>query len=549
MLIQAGIAQKGSIDNWWSLCEKIHRNEWTSYDQEGEGLEPMEIPFSQPRQDMLTAQVCSVITKQEPYMLAEDSGNTQGEESKERAVHKFWKSAGFEIKLRKASNICTDTNRVFYRVGFERVDDKAYGGLILDVLHPRKVVLFPCTEEGVQGARLVGHRFYRRVKEVLAMKKAKVYFGDPGTTIVGGDSPQEYDLGNDIGSAGVVANASGPDPMDERVELYEFCVKVDYEDSGEKWYLATIAFKTGALLQLQDYPYSRPWYFDASYIISNDDAYWSNVSVARNLAGLQDAMNKYNSGFYNGNMISAFPPIFGPELPEKDYRYSWGDIIPTDTPGQNWNPTTSFRGDPMVKHMQIIDIAGDRTARISANTQGSIQDRSTTATESSIVASADSVGIEEYIGNFASTLADVASFTCELLALHFEQWQGDALTLGVTKLGLLAPCLWEANGKTPGNTPGAKIAACERLVSLAQAFGPASGIDPYELTKVVLQNSNLSGADNIQIPKERLAPPAQPGIGGLPGQPPGVGGPPGVGPGPALPQGPAGPPQQPMPNA
>jgi hypothetical protein len=538
MLIQAGLEQKGDIESWWKECERIHRNEWTDADSIGEGLVPVEVPYSQPRQDMLTAQVCSVLTRQEPYMLAEDAGDSVTEDIKERVVHKFWKSAGFEQKIRHASNICTDTNRVFYRVCWEKGKGKPFSGLIFDVIHPRHMCLFPATVEGISGCRLVGHRFYRRVAEIEALQKAGVYFADEGIPVVGGDSVTEYD-GEAIDAAQVAPDVTGPDPRDLRVELWD--VTFRYDDGtpgggGEKWYRATVAFKTFTLLSCQPYPYSRPWYFDASYVVSSDEAYWSPVSVARHLAGLQSTSNLYHGALYNGSMMSAFPPIFGPELDTKDFRYTFGDYVPTDSAAQTWSPTITFKGDSIVRHLEMLEIAGDRSARISANAQGSVNSSGdTTATESSIIAADVSVGIEDYIGNFGGALGDVAEFTCELLALHFVDWQDDASALKATQLMVAAPCLWEPNGKTPGNSPGARLAACEKLAQLAAQFGPMTGIDIYELTRVFIANLGLAGSDNLQGPKPApVGPPV-----GLPGQPgaavPGNG--PGAGGNPPIPGG------------
>jgi hypothetical protein len=519
-LIQAGLDQKGAIEVWWDECERIHRNEWSEADSPGEGLVPMQVPFSQPRQDMLTAQVCSVLTRQEPYMLAEDSTDSVTEELKERVLHKFWRSAGFEQKLRRASLITTDTNRVWFRIAWERLRQRPFSGLIWDVIHPRHVVLYPATIEGILGARLVGHRFYRRLREIEAMQAAGTYFHDEGAPVTGGDTPQEYDKGGEIAASGANPAVMGPDPKDQRIELWDVCFRYAGDrrlgaNDAERWYRATLAFKTMTLLSMEPYPYSRPWYFDSCYVVSNDDAYWSGVSVARHLSGLQDAANKYNAALYNGSMMSAFPPIFGPELPEKDFRYGYGDYVPTDSPAQNWSPSVSFRGEPIMRHLEMLDMAGDRAARISSNTQGSMQVRSTTATETSIIAADVSVGMEEYIANFGASLGVVAEFTCELLCAHFSDWAAEAALLGVTREKLLMPCLWEPNGKTPGNTPGAKLAAAERLAGLAGQFGPATGIDIYELTRVIIANSGLFGADNIQVPKDKLGAPAPNGAGTL----------------------------------
>jgi hypothetical protein len=390
------------------------------------------------------------------------------------------------------------------------------------------VCLFPATLAGIEDARLMGHRFYRRQKDVIAMQKSGQYFDDRPPTY--GDTPQEYDTSGEISSSGAAPGATGPEPGDMLVEMWDVLLKYedpDRPDSGETWYRATFAFKQSLLLSFEPYPYSRPWYFDSHYITGNEEAYWSAISVSRHLSGLQDATDKCAAAVYNGSMMCAFPAVWGPELPQKDARYGWGEYIPTDSPLQNWSPSVNFKGEALMQTMEGMELIGDKSARISANTQGGAQASAKTATENSIIASGVAVGLEEYIANFSSPLADMAGFTCELLSTHFHEWNGlYAAALGIDLPRLQAPTLWETNGSSPGNTQGAKLAAIEKLVSMLQAFGPATGLDPYTLTQVAIANMGLGSTDNLQIDKEQLlAKQNPPPVNGPP-----IGGPPVIGP-------------------
>ncbi len=551
MLVYAGLEQKGDVESWWARCEQDHRNEWNDDSSPGTGLTPIHVPFTQPRVDMLTAQVCTVISKQDPYMLAEGLSSDTDEDKLEKTVHKFWKSAGFETSIRRASHICVDTNRVWYRVAWEMNAAKPFAGVILDVIHPRNVCLFPATLAGIGSGRLVGHRFYRRRKDVIALQKSGVYLDDRPPT--SGDTPEEYDSSGAIANSGAAPSVSGPDPMDQLVELWDVLVRYedpDHPNDGEKWYRGTFAFKQSLLLSFEPYPYSRPWYFDGSYILGNEEAYWSGISVSRHLSGLQDATDKMQAAVYNGSMMTAFPAVWGPELPQKDARYGYGEYIPTDAPLQNWSPSVSFRGEALMQSIQGFDLLGDRTARISANTQGSIQERGTTATENSIIASGVATGVEEYIANFAAPLGEMAGFTCELLSRHFAEWSPlYAQALDVSPAILGAPTLWEPNGTSPGNTPGAKLAAIEKLVAMLKEFGPQTGLDPYTLTQVAIANMGFSGSDNLQIDKEQLIANQQAAAAQQSANqpPPGPPAPPGIPPPVGLPQGPPDGPPAPMP--
>lgn len=551
-MVFAGNQQKGSVESWWRTCEENHRNEmrWDSAPDAGIAasgtmpkLSPMHIPFSQPRQDMLVAQMCSVITRQDPYMLADETENEVVKSKKQKAVHKFWKAAGFDRTLRKAASICTNTNIVQWRVAFEVDPSRAFGGLMIDVIQPKDFTVFPATLNGILGARFVGHRFYRRLKEIEQLQKRGVYFK---CDLSGGDTPQEHDKSGRELFAQTNQSVSGPDPKDERVELYDCLVRYAEDGKDEAWYRATFAVKMGLLLSWQPYPYSRPWYFDSTIITQIEDGYWPAVSLARHLSSMQDAWDKLAAGAYNGMMAMAFPTEYMPDdLPDKDTRMAWGEQVVTTSPGQVFNAkNNTFNAGPFVQMMEMLSEEGDKAARISANTQGSIQATDRTATEINAISAGVATGVEEYIQNFTNPLAEMAQFTCELLAKHYSEWFPLwGATLDVTLDDLRSPCLWEASGKTPGNAPDAKLAALDKLMQLAETpIAPMTGLQPYELLSAILANTGLSNSTNLQAPKEQVMQNANPGTAGgggpLPGQPP-VQAPevsPGQEAGPALPQ-------------
>jgi hypothetical protein len=510
--VLAGIESKGSIEQWWATCERYHRNEDALLDDEEDQLVPIHMPFSQTRQDMLTSQVCTVITKQKPLMLAEVPGGLEQKERLEKTVDKFWQSARFDVALRSASSVCTDTNIVWYRLAWDSMiaQKKPFGGIVFEAIHPKHCVIYPATRSGIAGARLLGHRFYRRLKDVRILQQSGYYFNDRPAT--GGNIPETTDTTGDINNAGSNPGVSSTDPGDMLVELFEVLVR--YSPSGlddenmkpEKWYRGTFEYNTGNLLAFEDYPYSRPWYFDSTYILNLEDGYWPGVSVARNLSGIQDAVDKNETALYNGSMIGCYPPVFGPELPEKDFRYGFGDYVPTDAPANSFfSPTIRPVLGPLNENLARYDNIGDKTARVSANTMGAPTDHATTATEQSIIASGVAVGLEEYIGNFSYSLGDMAAFTCELLSEHWTDWSSlYAAATQVQQTDLVVPQIWEPNGKKPGNTASARLSGLQTVAEIAKTFGPSTGIDPYAFMTAVLANLEMTGADNIQIPKEQM---------------------------------------------
>lgn len=114
--------------------------------------------------------------------------------------------------------------------------------------------------------------------------------------------------------------------------------------------------------------------------------------------------------------------------------------------------------------------------------------------------------------------------------------------LALTKEQLLAPTTWEPTGKSPGNTPQAKLQAAQMLLQATANPTLAPYINVPALLQVIVSDSPLQNAKNV-VRSEPLAPQPQqpPGLPPPPGIPPQQGG----GPTPELPgvppiEGPAG---------
>ena len=74
--------------------------------------------------------------------------------------------------------------------------------------------------------------------------------------------------------------------------------------------------------------------------------------------------------------------------------------------------------------------------------------------------------------------------------------------LPLTKEQIAVPVVWEPTGKSPGNTPQAKLQAGQLFMQMAA--NPATGIDVHALTSALIADSPLANATNIQISKEQM---------------------------------------------
>jgi hypothetical protein len=178
---------------------------------------------------------------------------------------------------------------------------------------------------------------------------------------------------------------------------------------------------------------------------------------------------------------------------------------------------------------------------------GSVVAGDATATEQSIVAAGVTAGQEEYIANFSAPFAAMAEGSLELLDANWDDWYpriglrsmmqtvshpltGEQIQLpaldqatgqprmqGMIDLrreDIEAAALWETSGKTPGNTPQAKMQAAQLLLQAAASL-PQTGGDVYELFKVLVRESGLN-AEGVQA--LRPAMPISP-MNGMPGAP------------------------------
>lgn len=417
-LIQAGKDVEGRAPEWWDEMRKNHRNEGSNLDETGTqsidsgGVRKFHIPFSAQRQDMLKAQICTVIGKQDPFMVCLDEDEDESKALSD-LVHRAWKKAKFQQRIRTAASICTDTDLVYYRLC-----SMGNGQLEISVHNPDQVVIFPVLPTGIQDATIVGHQIYKPRRIVEA---TKTYYEGVADSLP--DSVQdELVTVSAANRSGINVGINGPDSKkDGLIELWDVIVKLDLDDKGDKLYRATVAFDARELLALEAYPYSNHWYFE-SRLIGSDD-YYPTTSVARSLYAIQDAFNNMISAFYEGAMAAALPPIFGPKLDsgEKYTKYGWGDYIETETQVQPWAPSAKAIIQPIPVIMQSLERYGDQVARISQNTTGSAVNAQT-ATEASIIAAGVAVGVEEFIANFSLDFPRMADLTLEIIESEFESF-------------------------------------------------------------------------------------------------------------------------------
>lgn len=421
--VTAGIDVQGRAPKWWEAVERQYRNEAPDSplgpDGQDAGYQQFHMPLSQPRLDMLAAQVCTVICKQVPVMMdTEDDENVA--DARQRLGHDVWKDAGFESRIRDAAAITGCTDLAYIRLTPSYANR---GAVEMDVIHPDVVSVFPALPQGIQAAQCVGHQLFMRRFVCDSMMDSGDYYKVEN---LGASSQDESDIDSEQRHTGTNLGETSPSRDAELIEVWPCVVRLNLakiEDPEstvveEKLYWASLDFKGAQLLKLEEYGFDYIPYFRFRFI-GSPRYFYSGQSVGRNLYGIQDMYNSLWSGFFGGAMQAASGgPVVGEGLTdgEKYKKFGMFSIIEADSPVQPWQGAVRFDGQPFPTMIAACERVADQVSRISQNTQGAQALGSTTATEQSIIAAGVATGIEQYISRFSEDLPAMMSLTMQIIA-------------------------------------------------------------------------------------------------------------------------------------
>lgn len=421
--IDAGIETQGSMGTWWLEAERAYLNEAPSVQSQLDqgpndpGYQVFTMPLTQTRVDMLSAQVTTVVTKQDPLMT-DISDDEDVAEKRQKTLHRVLMDGKFPVAVSKVANMCGVKDIGIYRITPGLVP----GSVKIDAIDPQDWTIFPATPEGIQAAACVGHRTNHRRIVVQSKQKTGEYYETedlPESTQADHDDDHEQ-----VHTRSELSTAS-PDKNNQLIEIWDVVVRLDLEETGnEQLYRASVDYDGCQLLSLQPYKFSYIWYF-RSYYIGSSKYFYSGSSVARNLDPCQTAKNNLFSAFYGGSMSAAMPKTFGPPLEsgEKFTKAGYGDYIPTEGGQTPFTPGGQFSGQAFPSMLQIVERDADMVSRVSQNTQGAQATGQTTATEQSIIAAGVAVGLEMFIANFTSEFPEMAAHTMELIADDYEAFE------------------------------------------------------------------------------------------------------------------------------
>ena len=555
---------KGSLPMVWLQIARYNGDDPASYDTAPDSGEvPIHRPFISIRTDTLLSQMRGVIAAPNPLMLCESAGGDDLLSSAmERILTRQWEFGGFYDALDEVLQNAILFNLGIWRISFEMQFPEMlpegadnieaapgqgvrFAGLKIDSVDPDDCIIAPIGG-GVQSAQLIGERYYRRVEWLKEQEQLGIYIEGSTATLTGGSNPDQHDTLQRERASLTSASAASGEKETTGEELYElYFRKRPEEGKPEKWYKAIVAVSQAIVLDVQEWPYSRPPYFSSSVLVDKKQKrFWPGRSMGRMAIPLQDQYDKYHALLYNGNEESAqhFGTTQGslPKAGKFDIAPNTR-IVETDEAVQ-WDHL-DFAPQAVESAIQDLEMAGDRLFCVTTNEQGA-SEKVNSATQSSLESQGSSTRIADLIARFELPFPQMAAYSCEVLYDMFVLWAAfdkDIKTV-TDDTGFESPApgsptredfkgarKWMPSGRDPHNSPMAQLAAMQSLMTMAA--NPETGLDVYNIMRGYLATLGLAGSRDFQ--KERpIAQPTQPTQAnpeGTPGGPgPGAPGAPGV---------------------
>jgi hypothetical protein len=543
--ISQSLAAKGAMTQIWARIAAFNRDDPAGFESApDEGFSPIHRPFISTRTDTLSAQIVNILTTPSPVALCESySGDEELSSRLERAVERQAEFGGFDEATNGVVQNAILYNKGIYRLSFEiqfdgilpEASDQIepmnehgvrFAGLKWGSVDPIDFIISPSTADGVQSAQMCGERFYRRVEWCKEQESIGAFLPGSAGGLSSGDNPADNDIMRSYVATQTSPSASTGTPETSLVELWElYFKKPPSEGKREKWYKAIVAKNTSTLMDIQEWPYTRPPYFVCG-VLTDTIKFWGSRSLGREAIPMQDQFNKYHGLLYNGNYQAAENTIVGPEPMEEKYTViGMNRYLKTD--GQVQFVNTPFRAEGIQSAITDLERAGDLAFGVTSNAQGVPESKvSITATQTQAQTQGATIRLTHFLHNFQLQMPLMFAFACEILADQFILWApfdpetekeaslGDD-PIGLTKSDFKQAKRWTVNGKTPTSTPMARLAELQQLMVMAR--DPETGLDKYAIIEAYLETAAIPGSRNFQ--KQRPIGQPAPVQQGIPGEP------------------------------
>jgi hypothetical protein len=473
----------------WDVAEALYN---LDHNETGlnlvEGLKSYPIPLWKPKADRIIGTVYQGITGIDPYVqiLTDDGENDRAdniEKSLQLMAGRGNTTHTFDRAFLQCLTIAINTNISFlyaYKTAEAKVRFKA--------IHPKDFVMYPHEQVYIEDMLTVGHRTYKLRSQIEEKQIAGEYY-DKGL------SASQGRVNENIGKAAdfsLIQDTEAVDHGDDQVTCYQLLHKCDIGE-GLKWYRFLLAYQEQYILEVEEYPYSRPFYFDVRFVDEYSSA-WPASSPGYSMQAIQKAYTDLHNVIIHGNYATSNPILcfIGGAMPAKFKRSQVGGIyeLPAGTEVQVIN--TQFKGDQLAAMIPQLEKVADSVTRISQLGTSQNLPSSTTATAAAGMLKAQEEGKDQYTAFVAPSVVDVWRFLYELLEAHFDEFKeayGASLPLESKADLPTTPLRFEATGKSAETNPRALLEKLQLLLNMSSS--PESRLDYQKVEGQVVQSLNV----------------------------------------------------------
>jgi hypothetical protein len=432
-------------------------------------------PLTQPKIDYLSATLTTTILNQSPVFLFSYGNSHEAAKRAEKQLD-FFLDQEFESSIDDVSVCAAIRNHGFLKVTFEAAAQSflplakvralstgplSSAGLKFDFVPAEDMDIFPDNAHSVQAAQYVGHRFWRQVREIKQLQRAKRY--DEVEIKVTGH-PSEKESARDFGFGRTDQATTGQED-EALVQLAEGIFKWDFNGRGDRRYIATFLVETGEILKIRPYNMSRPWYVDFRLKTKAPDCYWSATSVGQDLQGLQWQYNIQHNTVAYGTLMKAFQPILGEGPASKVQKVSPGSVVMV--PGKvvgGLQSTYDPGGSTLI--IQQIERQADAVTGVTQEATGSSISKRQTKYETQVRQTGASTKLEKFLQTFNIGMVEVAHLCVEHLWRNYELWSlAYPGCIHASQQELMLPFEIRVQGSTPDANPQLLL---EKLMVLRQ---------------------------------------------------------------------------------
>jgi len=507
--IEAGQEQKGRLEDRVNLNEEYFQNRRVRpANLPWDGAPYYHVPVLSPRIEQRKAACYGTLTAQKPFFRLLKLGVQERIEAVEEDLQFALDISNFYDNLDWILQNVMLSNAGIWRVTWQHYEDGFDGssatgpftGPVFDSIHIDNFVVYPATKSGIDRARFVGHKFECRLAEVKARQKSGEWFKDVKVT---GDDPSiKKPKVGDLQDLTVGATTENDD---DNIVFFDGEWRDDPDDSGkEKRYHVVIRTSTQQVMLIEPIkcPYSC---YVASGIKREEDAFWTEGSVAQDGQGMQVLTNALVNSFNWNNDMGARPAVL-----TEGWDTGGGDSLVRYRPGEYRTVKSIGKALPVPSqgnisaYLPLIETVlqlSDSALKVSDTLTGApATPRTSTATEQDIKFKAFQISGSSDIAALSGSLVKVCKLVKWYMGEYYNFWKqtyGDAVKTQSAS-DFEVPCAIEISGKSPEDSPQQQAQQAQMLLSLVQDLPQVFPMPVViELVKIIVLSTSLPNKDDL----------------------------------------------------